>query len=125
MGGGDVEGVRIIDEEISLHIEAGSDARSGILGPLKTVARIRGDPARIYQPHWVEHGTSVFIQDHFLAHGIADYLKANALGFKRRGVGAVMVTLDRGGIHEVEFDEPDAPFAGERPVSVPHILLGS
>ena len=47
------------------------------------------------------------------------------MGFEGCGVGAVMVTLDRGGIHEVEFDEPDPTFADECPVSVPHILLGS
>ena len=91
----------------SLRRDISLKRRGGILGPLKTVARIRGDPARIYKSHWGEHGTSVFIQDHLLAHSITDYLEANALGFEGCGVGAVTVTLDRGGIHEVEFDEPD------------------
>src|SRR5580704_4159687 len=98
MGCGHVEGVWIIDEEIMLHIKAGSDSRSGVLGPLKTVARIRGDPARVDQPHRVEHGTSVFIQDHLIANSIANYLQADSLSFEGCGVGAVMIALDSGGI---------------------------
>ena len=125
MGCSDVEGVRIIDEEIALHIKTGGDARGCIPGSLKTVTRIRGDPARVHQSHRVEHGTSIFIQDHLIAHSIADYLQANPLRFEGCGVGAVMVALDRGGIHEVEFDEADSPFADNFPVSFPHIRLGS
>src|SRR5580658_10862423 len=122
---GDVEGVRIIDEKSALHRETGCDAGGRVPGSLKTVACVRGDPARINQPHRVEHGTSIFIEDHLTAHGIPDYLEANALRFESCGVWAVAVTLDRGGIHEVEFDESDAPFADECPIGLTHILLGS
>src|SRR5580658_11360700 len=124
MGCGNVEGIRIIDEEIALHIETGGDARGGIPGSLKAMASVRGDPAGVHQSHRVEHWTPVFIKYHLIAHSIADYLEANSLGFESCGIGAVIVPLDRGRIHEVEFDESDPPFADKFPVSVTHISLG-
>ena len=87
----DIEGVGIIDEKIPVHVEAGSNARLGALGALKTVSGIGGDSARIYQSHRVEHRAAVLVQEHLIAHRVADDLQADALGFHSCRVRSITI----------------------------------
>ena len=48
-----------------------------------------------------------------------------ALRFEGSGVWPVVETFDGRGIHEVEFDEPDSPFAHQRFVGLAEIVLRS
>src|SRR5450631_4389645 len=91
---GDIESVRVIDEEVSVHVEARCNSGSGGLRPPETVPSVCGDAACVYDPDRIEHGASVLVQDHFVADRIADHLQADTLGFESGGIGTVVVTLN-------------------------------
>src|SRR5580698_1669632 len=103
IGIGDIESIRITDEKVTVHVETGRDAGSGSLRTQKTVSRVRGESARVYDPHGIEHGTSVLVENHIIADGVPDHLQTGALGFKSRSIGAVVETLNGSRIHEVQL----------------------
>src|ERR1043165_8443407 len=120
---GDVESIGITDEEVSVHVEARCDSGSGGLRPQKAVSRVCGEAACVYDSDGIEHGTSVLVENHIVANGVAAHLQTNALGFERSGIGAVVETFNRSCIHEVQLNESNSPFMNQSLIGLAQILL--
>ena len=118
-----VESIRVIDEKVAVHVEARRDAGGGRFRPKKAVPGVSRDAARVHYPHRIEHGTSVFVQDHIVADGVANHLQADTLGFECGSIWPVVVTLNRRRIHEVQFDETNSPFLNQRFVGLAQVFL--
>jgi hypothetical protein len=67
---GNRERIRVVDEEVAMHVITRRDARLGFLAAEKRMARILGYTAFIHQTNRVQHRTSIFVEEHIFADGV-------------------------------------------------------
>src|SRR5882672_5679683 len=96
-----------------MHVIARSDAGRGVLGVCERMSCILRNSALIHESDWAQHGATVLVEQNVLAHGLADDFQADSLCFQRGCMRAMVVTLDRGAVHEIELEVSGAPFLDE------------
>src|SRR5580700_11245132 len=87
------------------------------------MSRVTRDAPGIDDSHGIQHRTAVFVQQHSISNCFTNNLQSDALRFERRGVGAIVISLNRGVVHEIQLDVANSPILGERRISITQILL--